>query len=130
MQDGVMNRQVTVTKVKSRSSVKSYIEKDKIIASLTIDRLKLRLHRSSVKNIDPKHVRELGPLLKVIVGPTISEAFSQGLYLPGHQYLNFVKSKVIIEDGLTVVASDFKAVESATRDFAKIAIQGGILKLN
>ena len=119
-------KQVVVTNFDGQADIRTSISNNNVIGNIKINTLDFRLHRSTLSDIEPKNVKQLGTVAKQLLGPELSRGLKRGIPLPGAGYLDYIQPKVTIREGYTLVESDIRVNRAKAQSIASDGVQTGI----
>ncbi|KAK5977176.1 LBP / BPI / CETP family protein [Trichostrongylus colubriformis] len=113
--DHGQEKQIMVSSAEGQADVLLYARNGRLGGDLKLNRLSVRLHRTSLAGMDPSSIEQIAPLAKTFIGPQLSQALKKGIPFPLQDSITFVEPQLQTRDGYIVLATDFVLNENALR---------------
>ncbi|XGW26548.1 hypothetical protein V3C99_007282 [Haemonchus contortus] len=113
--DHGQEKQIMVSSADGQADVLLAAQNGHLGGDLKLNRLSVRLHRTSLAEMDPSSIEQLAPLAKTFIGPQLSQALKKGIPFPLKDSITFVDPQLTTRDGFIELATDFVLNENAMR---------------
>nr|CDJ86076.1 Lipid-binding serum glycoprotein domain containing protein [Haemonchus contortus] len=113
--DHGQEKQIMVSSADGQADVLLTAQNGHLGGDLKLNRLSVRLHRTSLAEMDPSSIEQLAPLAKTFIGPQLSQALKKGIPFPLKDSITFVDPQLTTRDGFIELATDFVLNENAMR---------------
>src|SRR4051812_14712486 len=91
-------KQVLVANIETVTELRLGATADKLTGSVDFTKLTARVHRSTLKSLNPKNVEELAPLVKTLVTPELNKALGEGFAIPFSEMFDLVEPSITLDD--------------------------------
>ena len=81
-----------------------------------IRELEMYVHRTTLRDLNPKNVEQLSPVAKQILTPQIGETLKKGIPLPLNEGMRLIEPEMILREGYMILATDFELDEKKLQE--------------
>ncbi|PIO69219.1 hypothetical protein TELCIR_08967 [Teladorsagia circumcincta] len=113
--DHGQEKQIMVSSAEGQADVLLAAQNGHLGGDLKLNRLSVRLHRTSLAGMDPSSIEQLAPLAKTFIGPQLSQALKKGIPFPLKDSITFVEPQLKTRDAMSTYVTIDQLSNPSTR---------------
>ena len=119
--------QVMVINVDLQADADLVLEERRVTGDFKLTRLDMTVHRSTLRQLNPKNVEQLSPVARQILAPELQKILKDGIPIPLQNLVNLYNQELVADQGNALVSADLELNEAVLQKEVEKKLDGSLL---